>query len=238
VATGFGENPTDDLQVSGYTMLSRAKYLEKIWVMQPFSQDLFSRGPPSGPEILMKKLLGELAPEDVVEEFEKTIGIDKRRSEAHKLYHCTHCFLSGRRNFRKPAVAFGANSVSEILALIVSDGAWTRCLQCREIAALCRASKSKEVAAVQPASTGQTCSEKDGLTCSSCKQTRPYEYFTEAAVKNRDRNTTRRCNLCEGIRLCAECSKWKASTDFRRGHEACRKCTKVLCAACGAEKES
>ena len=37
------ETPTDDLQVNGYVMLSRAKYSERMWVLQALARQLFAR---------------------------------------------------------------------------------------------------------------------------------------------------------------------------------------------------
>ena len=62
----FTEKPTEDLQVNAYVMLSRAKFLEKTWIMQAFSQALFTQGPPKGPHILMRKLRGEIGADDVI----------------------------------------------------------------------------------------------------------------------------------------------------------------------------
>ena len=58
------ENPTEELQVSGYVMLSRAKYLERLWILQAFAQNLFTQGPPTGPHILMQKLKGLITAEE------------------------------------------------------------------------------------------------------------------------------------------------------------------------------
>ena len=73
------EQPTDDIQVSGYVMLSRAKDPDKLWLMRRFPRELFSRGPPTGPHVLMKRLRGELALEQVEAEF--------RDLAEHKIKH-------------------------------------------------------------------------------------------------------------------------------------------------------
>ena len=73
VHTEFNEKPTEELHVAGYVMLSRAKYLSKIWIMQAFSRDLFAQGPPPAPHILLRKLRGEIAVSDVAGEFAKVL---------------------------------------------------------------------------------------------------------------------------------------------------------------------
>ena len=59
VSSNIMETPTDELQESGYVMLSRAKYPERMWVLQAFARQLFARGEPPGPSILMRKLRDE-----------------------------------------------------------------------------------------------------------------------------------------------------------------------------------
>ena len=54
------EQPTDATQVSGYVMLSRARDPNKVWLLRPFPRELFTRGPPTGPHVLLRKLRGEL----------------------------------------------------------------------------------------------------------------------------------------------------------------------------------
>ena len=44
---------TEEHHVAAYVMLSRAKYLENIWVLQAFGPQDFRQGEPAGPSILM-----------------------------------------------------------------------------------------------------------------------------------------------------------------------------------------
>lgn len=60
VNTDLMEEPTEDLQVSGYTMLSRARYLNRLWILQPFSPRLFAQAALCGQDILLRKLLGKI----------------------------------------------------------------------------------------------------------------------------------------------------------------------------------
>jgi hypothetical protein len=65
----FVAKVSDELQVISYVMLSRAKYLQNVWIMGAFPRQLFARGPPPGPHILMRKLRGQVSPEEVSTEF-------------------------------------------------------------------------------------------------------------------------------------------------------------------------
>ena len=138
VHSEFTETITEELQVAAYTMLSRAKFLSKIWIMQAFSIQLFSRGPPTGPRLLLKKLKGELQHDAVGEEFQKAATLAEQQAQAKDalkaLYRCTQCFLSKKEPFMKPAAAFGVHSPQDVLLGIVAEGAWARCLECQTIA--------------------------------------------------------------------------------------------------------
>ena len=57
-------NATEEAQVMSYVMLSRAKFLDKVWVMSPFPLQLFTQGPPQGPHVLMRKLRGDISAEE------------------------------------------------------------------------------------------------------------------------------------------------------------------------------
>ena len=62
------ENITEDLYVSAYVMLSRARTLTNLYILRHFSQALFSAGPPAGPHLLMQKLLGEVTAQEAREQ--------------------------------------------------------------------------------------------------------------------------------------------------------------------------
>ena len=104
----------------------------KMWLLRPFPRELFTRGPPTGPHVLLRKLRGELELQGVDAEI-KRLNEHKANTVAvkdpmKKLYRCTHCLLTGRTLCMKPAVAFGANSATEVAQCIERLGAWTRCL--------------------------------------------------------------------------------------------------------------
>ena len=168
--SSFLENPTEELQIAGYVMLSRAKFLEKIWIMQAFSRGLFTQGPPMGPHLLMRKLKGEITADAVADEWAKAEESARKREKGDepmkRLFRCTQCWLSGRKDFMKPPPSFGVYASSDILAGIVAHGAWTRCLPCRELAAQCRqrAGFPSDVAEVITPTIGAD----TGMACSKC----------------------------------------------------------------------
>ncbi len=129
---------TEEAFVMAYVMLSRAKFLHQLWIMQPFGQQLFLRGPPLGPELLLKKLRGELSPKEAQEAFDsaeraasnQTVEKDPMKRK----FRCTACFLMRRKSCEKPPQTFGAFSSTEIFEKITYQGAWARCLACTELA--------------------------------------------------------------------------------------------------------
>ena len=139
VHTDLTEEPTEELQISGYVMLSRARYPELLWILRAFSAKLFSQGGPAGPSILLRKLLGEISSEQALLEMReaqctKDMKETERKSKKKKvvLYCCTHCMLSKGENYMKPSHAFGADTTEEIIEMILRCGAWTRCLKCQK----------------------------------------------------------------------------------------------------------
>ena len=58
-------------QIAGYVVLGRVKHLQRMCILQPFSPLLFSRGPPRGPAILLRKLQGELTVEQAADAWDE-----------------------------------------------------------------------------------------------------------------------------------------------------------------------
>ena len=91
-------NATEEAQVMSYVMLSRAKFLEKVWVMSPFPQQLFAQGPPKGPHVLMRKLRGEITVDEAKKEFADAPDTKKKDPKKQDvmttLHRCAQCFLS------------------------------------------------------------------------------------------------------------------------------------------------
>ena len=138
---GPHEKTTTTDQIAAYVSLSRAKLADKVFVIEPFSPWLFQHGTPKGPDLLLRKLRGEITAEqaaakwrgeddsssndgDVDEAGERTI--DPMTQE----YRCMQCALQGRQNMKKPA-AFGIEDPTQLYSELIMDGMWTRCLACR-----------------------------------------------------------------------------------------------------------
>jgi hypothetical protein len=64
-----GGNVSMAAQIAAYVGFTRIKELCKICVLQPFSPWLFARGPPSGPERLIRKLSGKISSDEALEEW-------------------------------------------------------------------------------------------------------------------------------------------------------------------------
>ena len=94
-----------------YVMLSRAKFLDKVWVMGPFPLQLFTQGPPQGPHFLMRKLRGDISAEeakaDLAEASDTKTKDPIKKDAMSTLHRCAHCFLTGKPDFMKSASAFG-----------------------------------------------------------------------------------------------------------------------------------
>ena len=138
------EKASEELHVTAYVMLSRAKFLHHLWIMQAFGQQLFSRGPPLGPHLLLQEMRGQISAEAAMQEFaaakERLKQETTRKPDPMKArFRCAACFLRGRSDYNKPPMAFGAYGEPEILTRILRHGAWARCLACCESADGCRA---------------------------------------------------------------------------------------------------
>ena len=55
-------------QIGGYVALSRVKTADSMYILQPFSDRLFQRGPPKGPDLLLRCLEKELSGEELIED--------------------------------------------------------------------------------------------------------------------------------------------------------------------------
>ena len=234
------ELATEEMHVIAYVMLSRARFLERLWVMQAFGQQLFGRGPPVGPHLLLRKLLGELEAKDVPDAFvraEAERGDPVDKDPMKRTYRCTACFLGTRRDCEKPPQSFGAFSPAEILTKIVEDGAWTRCLPCREIA---NGKRRARGAGQLPDRTGAEEAPPDAgasRRCEQCGVDRPLAYFTREQLHHVPRSSSRgtglRCAVCRGIQHCEQCGAWKAVCEFRKAQAVCAACQPVVCSHCG-----
>ena len=130
-------NVSSALQIAGYVCLSRIKELLRICVLQPFSPLLFTRGPPAGPERLIRKLEKKITVEQCFEEWANDTtedaeekGAAGEKSPMASKHLCTSCYLKGKEDYMLPAKAFGIKQRQDYYPMYVTQGAWTRCLQC------------------------------------------------------------------------------------------------------------
>ena len=81
-------------QIAAYVCLSRVKQLEGIYVLQSFSPLLFNRGPPEGPERLLRKLENPSQTEDILAEWYTDEALqDSKSGRPLSITHiCTCCF--------------------------------------------------------------------------------------------------------------------------------------------------
>ena len=116
------------------------------------------------------------------------------------LHRCTHCFLTGKPEFMKPASAFGVAAPQEVQAKILEEGAWARCLHCREEANKARCRAGLPALHVKSDTDSQReCKDDEGVQCSKCGKCRPYEFYPAAAIKHKARNKDVVCNVCQEL---------------------------------------
>ena len=245
VSSNIMETPTDELQQNGYVMLSRAKYPERMWVLQAFARQLFARGEPPGPSILMRKLRGELKPEDIKDAFitelerKKKLGGEQYKDFLKIQYRCTHCFLSGRTDFMKFPRAFGVYVAKDMLDQIFADGAWTRCLPCRELADALRVERQELEVYTSDASRvkARMQGDEDGMLCSKCDTKRPLEYYSATSIHHRSRDKNHICVVCTCLTHCEVC-RIVFARPINAPSSRCKECRYVPCVACGNEKHA
>ncbi len=75
-------------------------------------------------------------------------------------------------------LAFGGCGEKAMLDQIFADGAWTRCLPCRELADALRVERQEVEAYASDASrvNARMQGDEDGMLCSKCDTKRPLEY--------------------------------------------------------------
>ena len=119
-------------QISGYVILSRVKALLSIFILQAFSILLFCRGPPPGPDRLIRKLSGEITTEQAMEEWLQEEesdegGAKNNNKDPMKMhYRCTSCYLQGKDSMH-PLAKFGVSNQRQFNHRFLRQGCWTRC---------------------------------------------------------------------------------------------------------------
>ena len=123
-------------QIAAYVCLSRVKMLLRMCVLQPFSTFLFSRGDPVGPRRLVRKLRGEITAEEAADEWfqdSREDAFQEEKKDPMSMKHlCASCYLQGKGEYMLNAKNFGVTSADDYYSKYVSQGAWTRCLQCQK----------------------------------------------------------------------------------------------------------
>ena len=162
---------------------------------------------------------------------------------ARTLYRCKQCFLTRKPDDMKPAAAFGVAAPQEITSQILEDGAWTRCLPCREEANLKRRRAGlPDIRADSSRVSERVCEEDAGLQCTKCGTTRPCGFYSATSIRNILRNKTLVCNVCQELQKCDRCMLWQKLSAFRTAQgtrlDTCKQCMAIRCSGCGETKNT
>ena len=126
------------MQIAAYIAFTRIKELVTICVLQPFSPWLFARGPPRGPERLIRKLSGQIASDEALEEWvdeDRTVSDSIEKASGDPMtqqYRCTSCYLNKEKVYMHPIQRFGVQCRSELFPKYIVQGSWTRCVPCQK----------------------------------------------------------------------------------------------------------
>ena len=127
-------------QIAAYVCLSRVKRPLSICVMQPFSTFLFALGNPAGPERLVRMLAGEITEKQAIHEWSRLEDADAEMETTDLMarkHICACCYLKGNEEYMLDARDFGVRFAGDFYEKYVSQGRWTRCLDCaREVGAV------------------------------------------------------------------------------------------------------
>ena len=122
--------------LAAYVGLSRVKLKRNVLIMQAFSPGLFGRGPPPGPNILMRLLRGEIQEDQVDEEFTRFERVANESSAETSLlkmhWTCTSCKLLGEEDWCKPMADFNVHNDWHFCNKLLPEGAWARCAECNK----------------------------------------------------------------------------------------------------------
>ena len=246
---GPSEKTSTTDQIAAYVSLSRAKRADKVYAIEPFSPWLFQHGTPKGPNLLMRKLRGQITSEqalarwsgeddsssansDVDEAGDRTI--DPMRKE----YHCMQCALQGRESMKKLA-DFGIDDPTQLYSELIMDGMWTRCLTCRQSQGTTGDTDEARKRARDEAERLQEGASK--LQCTVCKKLKLLAAFYESSVKHQAR-AHHRCRACH---KCIKCSEERKLLEFEPDAPTCKKCSQeemqgensVKCDVCTRQKD-
>ena len=163
---------------TGYVAITRVRSREDILIFRPFPRELFTRGAPEGPTLLLQKLRGERIDwEDVVARLLRKPG------QAGKRVRCNGCSLLVEPN----QLATGQPGMGKFCEACASTR--VTCALCAEEKT--RADFPREVGGPDGQATCWDCRTEEGSACQNMLQRR--EYSPEELAKPR---TTRRCRTC------------------------------------------
>ena len=198
-------------QIAAYVCLSRVKQLEGIYVLQSFSPLLFNRGPPEGPERLLRKLENPAQTEDILAEWYTDEALqDSKSGRPLAITHiCTCCYLKGNKYYMRSAADFGVTSNAAFHEKYVIQGSWTRCLECQTDMTLPEVQKKNTLT-------------EERLADSFCKQCNIHDKWVGTLKLN-----SHGCSACQKI---FDNREWPK--EMLRNH--LRFSRKLICSACRA----
>ena len=194
-------------------------------ILQPFSPLLFSRGPPQGPAILLKKLQGEYTVAEALEAWQEDATTENSKAKdldpmAQK-YRCMSCHLQ-KKPSNRPLEDFGITDRKRFYADFMTQGCWRRCVSC---------ATAKNLPIPGPAvklrhnpATGQESSNKATKSCIRCAEKFP---GLQIQVNN---------HVCSGCRREFPRNHWTAKMiEHHRSPQKtiliCKECTASGCTA-------
>ena len=101
-----------DAQILAYVGASRVRLLSRIYILQPFSPTLFTQGPPKGPDILLRKLTGEITPQEALVEWDAANDEDRTQDVLKMKFLCVSCYNRKKKEYWSSLIgieAYGRN---------------------------------------------------------------------------------------------------------------------------------
>ena len=231
--------------IAAYVCLSRVKRLQNICVMQPFSPFLFALGNPAGPERLVRMLSGEITELQAIHEWTRLEDADAEMETTDVMarkHICACCYLKGNEEYMLDARDFGVRFAGDFYEKYVSQGRWTRCLECMREASIDPARRGGAQQALnamperppsesssQEASRCKRCIERDDVWnqnlklndhgCSACKKVFDASAWSWKVIKShreRDRDL-----------VCADCTERGYASGKYEEHQ-CEECLEIF----------
>ena len=119
-------------QIVAYVGASRVRMLSRIYILQPFSPTLFTQGPPKGPDLLLRKLVGDITPQEALNQWEAADNEERTRDVLKMKFLCVSCYRRKEKNYWHLPKAFGCAAAADVHTTVYRDGMWRRCLRCQD----------------------------------------------------------------------------------------------------------